>query len=125
VRWRVQLNENAKTLAHAHVLPEMNHNEILGWTHPQSLLENFHVIYLLDSGYVDATRKRFEITKGILQQRGIEVTELESMGVHLLARLISLVHIADFVSVYLAFLYEQDPTPIPAIDQLKAELKKS
>ena len=39
-RWRGQLAENAKTLSSSHVLPEMNHNEIVGWAYPKKLLKD-------------------------------------------------------------------------------------
>ncbi|MEW6238802.1 MAG: bifunctional phosphoglucose/phosphomannose isomerase [Candidatus Omnitrophota bacterium] len=124
VRWRSQFNENAKTFAHDSALPEMNHNEILGWSHPQETLKHLKAIYLLDEGYHPQTLKRFQAMKQILAASGTEILEWQSRGEGLLARMMSTIHFGDYVSVYLAYLYHQDPTPIPAIDYLKAELAK-
>lgn len=123
-RWRCQFNENTKTFAHNMVLPEMNHNEILGWMHPEETLKNFQAVFLLDEDYHPQTKKRFEIMKTVIQESAQNVHEVHSRGRGLLARMLSMIHLGDFVSVYLAGLYHQDPTPIPAIDYLKSELAK-
>ncbi|MBD3265235.1 bifunctional phosphoglucose/phosphomannose isomerase [bacterium] len=123
-RWRCQLNENAKVFAHNMVVPEMNHNEILGWAEPKPLLNRFYAIYLLDHEYHVQTRKRFQVMKPIIESVAAAVSEVESVGDGLLSRMFSLVYFGDFVSVYLAYLYGQDPTPIPAIDELKSKLAK-
>ena len=125
MRWRCQINENAKQMAHDLAVPEMNHNEILGWKAPRALIQKAHVIYLLDQGYPRQTQKRFAIMKTIFREAGVGVSEVHSSGQTLLARIFSLLNLGDFVSLYLAFLNRQDPSPIPAIDYLKTELAKS
>ena len=62
VRWRAQINENAKTLAFYHVLPEMNHNEIVGWYHPTDVLKRTHVVFLRDADEAPRMSTRLEIT---------------------------------------------------------------
>ncbi|NPU98044.1 MAG: bifunctional phosphoglucose/phosphomannose isomerase [Candidatus Omnitrophica bacterium] len=121
-RWRAQINENSKSFAHDFVIPEMNHNEILGWNHPEDLVRAFHVVFLMDKGYHKQTQKRFKVMRKILEPVASGISEETSEGQGLLARLFSLILLGDFVSVYLAFLYEQDPYPIPAIDMLKSAL---
>lgn len=123
-RWRGQFNENSKHFAHDSVLPEMNHNEILGWKNPEAILKQTHIVYLLDSGYHPQTQKRFAIMKNVVRDLAGEVSEVYSSGNGLLARMFSVINFGDFVSIYLAFLNEQDPTPIPAINYLKTELSK-
>ncbi len=123
-RWRCQFNENTKAFAHSMVVPEMNHNEILGWMHPEESFKNFQAVFLLDEDYHTQTRKRFEIMRNVIQESAQNVHEVHSRGNGLLARMLSMIHLGDFVSVYLAGLYHQDPTPIPAIDYLKSELAK-
>jgi glucose/mannose-6-phosphate isomerase len=49
-RWRSQIAENAKNLAFHHVLPEMNHNELVGWQYPEDVLRNIGVVFLRDRG---------------------------------------------------------------------------
>ncbi len=124
MRWRCQINENAKAFAHDLSLPEMNHNEILGWKHPASILRHFQAVYLLDQDIHPQTKKRFEVMKSLVTKSAGNLTEIQSTGEGLLARMMSMISFADFVSIYLAYLYQQDPTPIPAIDYLKEELSK-
>lgn len=123
-RIRCQINENAKALALNHVLPEMNHNEIVGWSGNTDLTKQFHVIYLRDKDDHSQIRKRFDVMKPIIEPNAAGVTEANSGGKGLLARMFSLISFGDFASVYLAVLLGSDPTPVVNIDRLKAELAK-
>ena len=125
IRWRGQIAENSKGLSSSHVLPEMNHNEIVGWEFPKQLLKDFKVIILRDKKDHARTGKRIEISKAIIKESGAEIFELERGDSSLLARVISLIYIGDFVSFYLAILNGIDPTPVKRVDYLKAELVKS
>lgn len=125
MRWQAQINENAKTLAHAHVVPEMNHNEILGWDAPEQITKKSHVVVLQDAGDRKEITRRFEVMAPILKRKVDGITCAQSSGKRLLARMFSLISLGDFVSVYLALLQGHDPTPIPAINTLKQELAKS
>ena len=125
VRWRGQLAENSKALASSHVLPEMNHNEIVGWEFPKDILKKFAVILLRDKGEHPRVAVRMRITKEILRKTAGEVLEVDSKGDSLLARMFSLIYIGDFVSFYLAVLYGIDPTPVERITYLKKELAKA
>ena len=121
-RWRGQLAENSKTLSFGHVLPEMNHNEIVGWQNPKKLLKSLIVLLLRDSGDHPRVAKRMEITKDIIKKMGTKVIEVNSTGKGLLARMFSLVCIGDWVSFYLAALNGVDPTPVKRITYLKKKL---
>lgn len=123
-RWRAQFNENAKVFAHDMTVPEMNHNEILGWKNPASLLKHFYVICLRDQGDLRACSKRFEVMQPIIEPVAGGYATVASEGRHTLGRMVSLVMLGDFTSVYLAYLLGEDPVPIPAIDHFKAELGK-
>jgi glucose/mannose-6-phosphate isomerase len=123
-RWRSQLAENSKMLSSSHLFPEVSHNEIVGWQHPQKLWKRFIVIILRDKEDRIQVKKRIDISKKILQREGIEIEEIWSCGENLLARIFSLIYIGDFVSFYLAVLNGEDPTPIKRIDYLKKRLQK-
>ncbi len=123
-RFRGQLAENSKMLASSHLLPEMNHNEIVGWRHPQRLLKRFAVTILRDKEDHPQVKKRIEISKEILQKEGVGVEEVFSQGEGLLARTFSLIYMGDFVSFYLAILNGEDPTPVKRIDYLKKRLRE-
>ncbi len=123
-RWRGQLAENSKQLASSHVFPEMNHNEIVGWDFPQSLLGDFVVIFLRDREDHRRVIRRMDITKDILSKKGIKIFEVVSEGKGLLSRMMSLVFTGDMVSFYLAILNGIDPTPVDRVTYLKKELAK-
>lgn len=123
-RWRGQLAENSKVLAFGHVLPEMNHNELVGWKALKRQMEEMAVVFLRDAGDHERVKIRMEITKGIVGEYAAKVIELESEGSSLLARMFSLIYLGDWVSYYLALMNGIDPTPVRVIDYLKRELGK-
>ena len=123
MRWKGQMNENGKSLAYYSVYPEMNHNEIEGWKHPSALTEQCHVIQLRDPIAPTQTQRRMDITAELIQPHTAGITQVNSVGKSLLARLLSLVVIGDWTSFYLAILYEQNPTPVRRIEELKRRLE--
>ncbi len=124
-RWRGQMAENGKSLAFGHVLPEMNHNEIVGWKVLKEQMRDMRVVFLRDGGDHKRVQQRMAITQQIIQEHGALITEVTSEGTSLLARVFSLVYLGDWVSYYLAILNGEDPTPVKAIDHLKQELGKT
>ena len=123
MRWKGQMNENGKSLAYYSVYPEMNHNEIEGWKHPSVLTQQCHVIQLRDPIAPSQTQRRMDITAELIQPHTAGITQVHSVGKSLLARLLSLVAIGDWASFYLAILYEQNPTPVGRIEELKRRLE--
>jgi len=121
-RWRGQIAENAKSLAFGHVLPEMNHNEIVGWKVLTEQMRETQVFFLRDKQDHPRIRIRMDITKNLVSEYAPRVTEVWSEGSSLLARIFSLVHLGDWLSFYLAVLHGEDPTPVSVIDTLKKEL---
>jgi glucose/mannose-6-phosphate isomerase len=123
IRWRGQIQENSKHVAFGNVLPEMNHNEINGWDFPHTMQEKFQVIFLrspLDEH--PKVIKRFDIVRDVLLSKGVEIKEFTAQGRSPLARIFSLISLADWTSYYLALLESVDPSPVPAIMQLKSKL---
>ena len=121
VRFRQQLNENAKMLAWHHVIPEMNHNELVGWRQDYSQLA---VVYLRNKDDYPRNQLRIDINKEIIGNYTGSIIELYSKGMSLIERALYLVHLTDWVSVYLAELRGKDAVEIKVIDYLKSELGK-
>src|SRR5262249_29142935 len=131
LRWRGQISENAKTLAYGHVVPEMNHNEFVGWSRafhkgktPDRLGKNIGIILLRDREDYPRVQLRFEVMKRIIAPLAGDFIEVQSEGKSLLARMLYMIHLGDWVSYYLSMLYKVDPTPVKVIDYLKDELAK-
>jgi glucose/mannose-6-phosphate isomerase len=122
LRWRGQMEENAKTLAYGNVFPEMNHNEIVGWEQISHLTGRLSVVMLTDADDYERVGHRMEITESLINDQAASLHVLKSRGESRLTRMFSLVQLGDWVSMYLAMLTNVDPTPIAKIDLLKSRL---
>lgn len=123
LRFKGQINENAKAPAYWSVLPELNHNEINGFTGPPGVLKLLSVVLLRDPGDHPRVSLRVDITRRIISEQ-VDTTELTARGEGRLARTYDLIYRGDYTSVYLAALYGIDPGPVPVIERLKKELAK-
>lgn len=122
VRWKNQLCENGKALAFATALPESNHHEIIGFDMLDPDADSLCFITLQSpDDHPEIERQRAALCKQLMM-RGHHVIEVKAEGDDRLARMLYLVHLGDFVSYHVAILRGQDPTPIAAIDRLKAAL---
>ncbi len=122
-RWRGQFAENAKRVASGHLLPEMNHNEIVGWEVQEVIYPATRVLLMEDPGQSPKMQRRLDVTAELLQTAGAPVRRIKAEeGTHGLARMVALAALGDYVSVYLALGWRVDPTPVEKIDHLKAKL---
>lgn len=117
--WKIKLNENAKTPAFWNFFPELNHNEMVGWTLPQG---QFFVLMLRDTDAHPQVLKRFEITAELLRQKGVTVEILDMSGGSVYSKVFTSIALGDFASYYLALEYGQDPTPVALVEELKKML---
>lgn len=122
LRFKGQICENAKLLAFANAVPEMNHNEIVGWDGIQSDAP-FSVILFRDSADQAQIQKRFDILKTILSKKS-SVFEIHSEGNDMFSKFMSLICWGDWVSYHMAILRKTDPTPVDIITHFKNELSK-
>ena len=116
------MEENAKCLAFGNYLPEMNHNEIVGWQQNPEVTKNFAVIALHDREDNPRITKRMNITLDVIKDsRGVQI-EVDGEGETRLERIFDVIYLGDWVSFYLAINYKVDPTPIEKINILKNKL---
>ncbi len=120
-RWKTQINENAKSPAFCHELPELDHNEIMGWQ-AAAELGRFSAVFLDDSDLHPRIRQRIELTRGLIAPDAAATFRIESVGDTAIERMLSLVVLGDLVSIYLAVLRGVDPTPVATMDSLKSAL---
>lgn len=123
-RWKTQFNENSKNFSFFEILPELNHNAIVGYDFPEGVKQRFFIILLNSEFYHPRNRIRFDITKDILYQKDIPYFEFKASGQTILSQLLNTVYFGDFTSFYLAILNKTNPTPVETIDYLKDRLKK-
>lgn len=121
IRFRQQINENSKMLCWHHVIPEMNHNELVGW---RTKNENLAVLFLRHADEFERNSKRIEINKNIISQYTSNITDVFSKGNSRIEKCLYLIHLTDWVSYYIAETNQTDATEVKVIDHLKNELSK-
>ncbi len=121
IRFRQQINENSKMLCWHHVIPEMNHNELVGWTTKNDDLAV--VLFRNDDDYF-RTQKRMEVNKTVFSNYTSTIIEIFSKGNSRLEKAMYLVHLGDWISYLLAEKKGIDVTEVDVITHLKNELAK-
>ena len=124
IRLKGQLCENGKMLAYNNSLPEMNHNEIVGWENNNTLMDNISVIWLKDKDDHPRIISRQTATKDIIGKIAANHEIVSLQGDTQVERLLHLVHFGDWLSYWCAILHKTDPTPVKKIDHLKRILSK-
>jgi len=118
--WKIKINENSKTPAFWNYFPELNHNEFVGFSNPQA---QFHVLMLKNSEDHPRDLLRYDVTAKFLKERGVGVNIIDIPDGNILYRIFAAIALADWISYYLALEYDQDPTPVDMVEDLKKALK--
>jgi glucose/mannose-6-phosphate isomerase len=121
-RLKCQLNENSKLHAFHNTLPEMNHNEIIGWESYKEKQFHTKVIYLIDREYHLQNNKRFDTLKEMLAEQKIEVLSVSSNEKDKKVRIMDLIFLCDWISFYVSVLRGFDPSEIDFIHRMKQRL---
>jgi glucose/mannose-6-phosphate isomerase len=125
-RFKCDLNEYGKTPAFWNEIPELDHNEIVGWNQLADMTsERFVAVLLREPGEHERVKLRFDITKRLIGGRLAEFVEVNAEGESVLARLLSLIFVTQLASIYVGLAYGVDPGPVDVIMKLKSELKDS
>lgn len=121
VRFRQQINENSKMLCWHHVIPEMNHNELVGWANKN---EGLAVVIFRNEDDYYRNKKRIEVNKTVFEKYTSTVIEIHSKGNSKLERALYLIHLGDWISYLLAEKNGVDVVEVDVITHLKNELSK-
>jgi glucose/mannose-6-phosphate isomerase len=124
-RWKTQLNENAKAWAMFEPMPEANHNAIEGSLNPRELSDALYVVELRDPEEATDIAARYRVVEELLGERATNRSTVWAEGPSPLARVLTSVALGDLVSVYLAILYQTDPTPVTLLAMLKERLARA
>ena len=122
-RWRTQINELAKAPAQFEEIPEADHNVVAGTSGPESLIGKTMAIFLRAPADEPALTRRIEATRHVLMVEGYNTDSVDGVGESRLAQQWTCLHYGDYAAYYLAMAYGVDPTPIPAIEHLKEQLR--
>ena len=120
-RTRQQFNENSKFLCSTHIIPEMNHNELVGWGGGD---DRFSVLFIDGVDISERNKVRMEISREIISRRTSNIMTIQASGSSHLERCMYLIHLVDWASYYLNELTGADIMDIKVIDHLKSELAK-
>jgi len=134
LRFRQSLNENAKTHGYAGVIPELCHNEIVGWdknaasgkkrtSREESAGSNFIPISLRLEDDPLEIKTRFQIVEDVLKRSRTQFLQAPSLGTTYLSRIVSMLYLLDYATYYTSIFKHVDPILTPSIDYLKSELK--
>lgn len=121
VRFRQQLNENAKELCWHHVLPEMTHNELVGWAGGS---DKFAVLFFNTDFDHPRTGYRWTICKEVIAKYTPSITEIQAFGPNKISQNFYLIHLTDWVSYFLSENKKVDPVEVKVISHLKSEMAK-
>lgn len=120
-RVKQQINENAKELCWDHVLPEMTHNELVGWAGGKPFVAP---VYLATDYDHVRTTYRWNIAKDVISKYTSNINEVKAKGDSQIAQLFYLIHLTDWMSWYLSDLKKIDASEVEVIHHLKTEMGK-
>ena len=123
-RWKTQLNENAKVWSMWDVIPEINHNAVVGYAQPDAVRRLAVAVLLKPQHLHDRVALRYQLTSDVLNAHGVESITVQGQGRSPIAQVLLTTLLGDYVSYYLALLQGIDPSPTQAIDTIKIRLKQ-
>lgn len=119
IRARQQFNENGKILCCTHTIPEMNHNELVGWGLGN---DSYGALFLESEDWFDRNLKRLEFSKKLIATKTKHIFTLTAKGNSIIERSLYFIHVVDWSSFYLSELNNVDAFEIDCINNLKEEL---
>lgn len=121
IRWRQQFNENGKILAWHHIIPEMNHNELVGW---RTKDDRFAPIFFHAEDVNERTKVRININKTIISSYTTSIFDVMAKGNSHLTRMLYITYFGDWLSWFISKERNMDAIEVKVIDYLKGELAK-
>lgn len=121
-RFRQQINENSKMLSWSSPVPEMNHNELVGW---RNSVAPWGTVFLRNKTDFARNQQRIEISKEVAAEYSKVVLDIWSKGTTHIEQALYLIHLTDWVSQYLGELNGVDVVEVKVIDKLKGALANS
>lgn len=118
IRFKNSLQENAKSQAMAEDILEASHNGIVSW----EVKSNVQPILIEGTEDYIKTKERWEIIKQFFSEKNIPYREIKTLDGNILSKLINLIYVLDYTSIYKAILSQIDPSPVKAIDFVKKKL---
>ena len=122
IRWQNQINENAKMVAFTGEIPEMNHNQMVGWLSGNDVLK-CKPVFIVPGALEPTVKKMTMVTIQMFNERGLDPVVVQLEGDNILENIIYGFILGDMVSYYLARLRDVDPTPVDVISEFKKRIE--
>ena len=119
--WKIKFNENSKNPAFYNYFPELNHNEMVGFSRPEKNSE-FHIIILRDKEDHPRNLKRMKLFSNLMKEKGIGAEFIDIKKGTCLFKIFSSLLLGDWVTYYLALENKVDPTPVKIVEKFKKKL---
>ena len=119
-----QTNETAKSISSFRIIPELNHHLMEGLKNPKDLGKMSLFIFFYSKFYSPSIKKRFSITKEVVEKNNIETYWHELKGENKVEQAFELMAFGSYFSMYLSSMYGENPTAIPYVDYFKKKLKE-
>ncbi|MBU2544136.1 hypothetical protein KJ618_01570 [Patescibacteria group bacterium] len=120
-----QINETSKMISDYRYISELNHHMLDGLKHPETLHQNGVFLFVLSPLYSEPIRKRFSITKDVVEKQNVTTREIRLTAPTKLAQVLEAYTLSGFITFYMAMLYDTDPAAIPWVDYFKKKLAGS
>lgn len=120
-KWKIGINENAKSICWSSVYPEFNHNEFIGWSN-KGKNPPYQVVNLISPLDSPEIQNRFKLSDELLADYRRKPLNVHAKGDSALKNNLYLILLGDFVSLYLAVLEDIDPTPVDLVEEFKSKL---
>lgn len=117
-----QLSENSKHIAHFNVIPEMNHNEIVGMHMPQYIRKKATAVFIDFGHSMDRIKKRISVTETLLREEGFDTHIIKFDNDNSIINIISAILFFDWVSYYMSEINGVNAMTIERIDTLKERM---
>jgi glucose/mannose-6-phosphate isomerase len=119
-----QTNETAKSISSFRIIPELNHHLMEGLKNPAFLSKMAVFVFFYSHYYSDPIKKRFKITKEVVEQNKIKTYWYEFSGKNKIEAAFEAMIFSNYLTFYLSALYQENPTVIPYVDYFKKRLKE-
>ena len=118
IRFNNSLQENAKMHVFAEDIIESSHNGIVAWEKRSKIKP----ILLTGKNDYTRTKERWRVIKKFFKMKKIQYKEIHSPNGSILTKLVNLIYLLDYSSIYLAVLSKTDPTPVNPIEFIKSRI---
>ncbi|MEZ5013826.1 MAG: bifunctional phosphoglucose/phosphomannose isomerase [Chitinophagales bacterium] len=120
IRWKQQINENAKMHCFQHSIPEMNHNELVAYQFED---ERFGVLFLHTGMETERITHRMALSKRLMEPHAAYFLDFTAEGDSYIERMFYLIHLGDWLSYYLSELKEVNAVDIAILEHFKEQMR--